>query len=167
MISRAIMLPWLPNHFLFGLWKGCFNKQKTRKIFRSSFLLLVIHASHWSNNFRSHCYEIMIKMASHQDIQFVYKPSFAASDIRLDLWFPCLASFYLEIYGTTSTDCCVLFPNEERLWTPYDKVAKDTTEVTERLAHFRCLLNQRGVAAAPLTGWGRAAPMEPGSCYKQ
>nr|XP_027119180.1 beta-hexosaminidase 3-like isoform X1 [Coffea arabica] len=55
----------------------------------------------------------------------------------------------------------------ERLWTPYDKVAKDTTEVTERLAHFRCLLNQRGVAAAPLTGWGRAAPMEPGSCYKQ
>lgn len=55
----------------------------------------------------------------------------------------------------------------ERLWTPHDKVAKNATDVTERLAHFRCLLNQRGVAAAPLTGWGRSAPMEPGSCYKQ
>ncbi|KAL3507297.1 hypothetical protein ACH5RR_032679 [Cinchona calisaya] len=55
----------------------------------------------------------------------------------------------------------------ERLWTSYDNLAKNSTEVTERLAHFRCLLNQRGVAAAPLTGRGRAAPVEPGSCYKQ
>ncbi|PIA41399.1 hypothetical protein AQUCO_02200071v1 [Aquilegia coerulea] len=55
----------------------------------------------------------------------------------------------------------------ERMWTPYDKLAKDPRQVTGRLSHFRCLLNQRGVAAAPLTGRGRAAPEEPGSCYKQ
>ncbi|KAE8684777.1 Beta-hexosaminidase 1 [Hibiscus syriacus] len=55
----------------------------------------------------------------------------------------------------------------ERLWTPYDKLAKNPRKVTGRLAHFRCLLNQRGVAAAPLAGSGRAAPLEPGSCYKQ
>lgn len=55
----------------------------------------------------------------------------------------------------------------ERLWTPYDKLAKDPREVTGRLAHFRCLLNQRGIAAAPLAGQGRVAPEEPGSCYKQ
>ncbi|KDP32489.1 hypothetical protein JCGZ_13414 [Jatropha curcas] len=55
----------------------------------------------------------------------------------------------------------------ERLWTPYDKLAKDPTHVTRRLAHFRCLLNQRGVAAAPLAGPGRGAPEEPGSCYSQ
>ncbi|GLT45422.1 hypothetical protein SLA2020_192530 [Shorea laevis] len=55
----------------------------------------------------------------------------------------------------------------ERLWTPYDKLAKDASEVTGRLAHFRCLLNQRGVAAAPLSGPGRVAPFEPGSCYVQ
>lgn len=55
----------------------------------------------------------------------------------------------------------------ERLWTPYDKLAKDAKQVTRRLAHFRCLLNQRGVAAAPLAGYGRGAPQEPGSCYSQ
>lgn len=55
----------------------------------------------------------------------------------------------------------------ERLWTPYDKIAKDPKQVVGRLAHFRCLLNQRGVAAAPLAGPGRVAPEEPGSCYKQ
>ncbi|GAB2218460.1 hypothetical protein Droror1_Dr00001683 [Drosera rotundifolia] len=55
----------------------------------------------------------------------------------------------------------------ERLWTPYDKLAQDPSEVTSRLAHFRCLLNQRGIAAAPLAGFGRAAPDDPGSCYRQ
>ena len=56
---------------------------------------------------------------------------------------------------------------EERLWTPYDKLAKDPSEVTGRLAHFRCLLNQRGIAAAPVAGPGRVAPLDPGSCYSQ
>ncbi|KAM7497617.1 hypothetical protein LguiA_022031 [Lonicera macranthoides] len=55
----------------------------------------------------------------------------------------------------------------ERLWTAYDKLAKNPKEVTSRLAHFRCLLNQRGVAAAPLAGPGRVAPEEPGSCFAQ
>ncbi|GAB2277138.1 Beta-hexosaminidase 3 [Dionaea muscipula] len=55
----------------------------------------------------------------------------------------------------------------ERLWTPYSKLAKNPREVTNRLAHFRCLLNQRGIAAAPLAGLGRATPDDPGSCYKQ
>ncbi|MQL76171.1 hypothetical protein Taro_008578 [Colocasia esculenta] len=55
----------------------------------------------------------------------------------------------------------------ERLWSPFDKLAKDPRQVTSRLAHFRCLLNQMGVAAAPLAGPGRVAPEEPGSCYKQ
>lgn len=56
---------------------------------------------------------------------------------------------------------------EERLWTPYNKLAKDPRRVTGRLAHFRCLLNQRGVAAAPLAGPGRGVPEEPGSCILQ
>ncbi|KAF7113735.1 hypothetical protein RHSIM_RhsimUnG0108400 [Rhododendron simsii] len=49
----------------------------------------------------------------------------------------------------------------ERLWTPYEKLAKDPAQVIGRLTQFRCLLNQRGVAAAPLTGYGRGAPREP------
>ncbi|XP_077225335.1 beta-hexosaminidase 3-like isoform X1 [Tasmannia lanceolata] len=55
----------------------------------------------------------------------------------------------------------------ERLWTSFDELAKDPKQVTGRLAHFRCLLNQRGVAAAPLAGPGRVAPLGPGSCYQQ
>ncbi|XP_022864551.1 beta-hexosaminidase 3 [Olea europaea var. sylvestris] len=55
----------------------------------------------------------------------------------------------------------------ERLWTPYNNLPKDPAQVAGRLAHFRCLLNQRGVAAAPLAGPGRAAPEEPGSCHMQ
>ncbi|KVI09559.1 Beta-hexosaminidase subunit alpha/beta [Cynara cardunculus var. scolymus] len=55
----------------------------------------------------------------------------------------------------------------ERLWTHPDKLAKTPKDVTSRLSHFRCLLNQRGVAAAPLDGPGRVAPIEPGSCYTQ
>ncbi|XP_044508140.1 beta-hexosaminidase 3-like [Mangifera indica] len=55
----------------------------------------------------------------------------------------------------------------ERMWTPYDKLANDTTRVTGRLAHFRCLLNQRGIAAAPVAADGRGTPSEPDSCFKQ
>ncbi|KAL7613877.1 hypothetical protein Lser_V15G08367 [Lactuca serriola] len=55
----------------------------------------------------------------------------------------------------------------ERLWTSFDKLAKKPEDVMTRLMHFRCLLNQRGVAAAPLDGPGRVAPIEPGSCYVQ
>lgn len=55
----------------------------------------------------------------------------------------------------------------ERLWTRFDKLAKKPEDVMTRLMHFRCLLNQRGVAAAPLDGPGRVAPIEPGSCYVQ
>ncbi|NP_001170188.1 beta-hexosaminidase 3 isoform X1 [Zea mays] len=55
----------------------------------------------------------------------------------------------------------------ERLWTPIEKLANDTRFVTSRLARFRCLLNQRGVAAAPLAGYGRASPSEPGPCVRQ
>ncbi|GJM92228.1 hypothetical protein PR202_ga08671 [Eleusine coracana subsp. coracana] len=56
---------------------------------------------------------------------------------------------------------------EERLWTPTEKLAKDPQSVTSRLARFRCLLNQRGIAAAPLAGYGRASPSEPGPCVRQ
>ncbi|MFS8012133.1 putative beta-N-acetylhexosaminidase [Helianthus anomalus] len=55
----------------------------------------------------------------------------------------------------------------ERLWTQYDKLAKDPNEATSRISNFRCLLNQRGVAAAPLDMPGRGAPDGPGSCYLQ
>ncbi|KAK9087245.1 hypothetical protein Syun_029639 [Stephania yunnanensis] len=49
------------------------------------------------------------------------------------------------------------------MWTPFNKLAKDPRQVTGRLAHFRCLLNQRRVATDPLAGLGRVVPVEPDS----
>lgn len=60
-----------------------------------------------------------------------------------------------------------LFWLEERLWSPLEQIAEDTRSATSRLSRFRCLLNQRGVAAAPLAGNGRTAPYEPGPCVRQ
>ncbi|KAF3660298.1 hypothetical protein FXO37_13559 [Capsicum annuum] len=58
------------------------------------------------------------------------------------------------------------FCTKERLWTACDNIAKNP-KATRKLAYFRCLLNQRGVASGPLTGGGRAAPEEPGSFSEQ
>ncbi|CAA3017992.1 beta-hexosaminidase 3 [Olea europaea subsp. europaea] len=44
--------------------------------------------------------------------------------------------------------------------TTWPRAAAAAAKVAGRLAHFRCLLNIRGVAAAPLAGPGRAAPEE-------
>lgn len=54
----------------------------------------------------------------------------------------------------------------ERLWSP--RSVNDVTQAHARLAYFRCLLDQRGIAAAPLNNpVGRSAPPGPGSCYTQ
>ncbi|XP_026432864.1 beta-hexosaminidase 3-like [Papaver somniferum] len=55
----------------------------------------------------------------------------------------------------------------ERMWTPLDQLARHPRKVRGRLSRFRCLLNQRGVAAAPLSWLGRDVPAGPGSCYNQ
>ncbi|XP_065873955.1 beta-hexosaminidase 3 isoform X2 [Euphorbia lathyris] len=55
----------------------------------------------------------------------------------------------------------------ERLWTPIDKLAKDPDQVYGRLTHFRCLLNQRGIAAGPVAEMGRSPPFGPASCFEQ
>lgn len=53
----------------------------------------------------------------------------------------------------------------ERLWSPRNVVDIDDARV--RIASFRCLLNRRGVAAAPINAFGRGSPPHPGSCYDQ
>jgi hexosaminidase len=62
----------------------------------------------------------------------------------------------------------------EVLWTSKDVIypngatSPDFVSVEARLQTFRCLLNQRGIAAAPvLNDNARAAPPSPGSCYIQ
>ena len=54
----------------------------------------------------------------------------------------------------------------ERLWSPADLT--DTDAALLRLERFRCLLNTRGIGAAPTQSVnGRDAPYTPGSCYVQ
>lgn len=54
----------------------------------------------------------------------------------------------------------------ERLWSPRDTTDLETANT--RLFGFRCLLNRRGIAAAPVNNTvARDAPVGPGSCYWQ
>jgi len=54
----------------------------------------------------------------------------------------------------------------ERLWSP--KNITDILAAEPRYAAFRCLLNRRGVAAAPYNNeYARSAPPHPGGCYSQ
>eukprot|EP00249_Psilotum_nudum_P034528 c53683_g1_i1 orf=62-1657(-) len=55
----------------------------------------------------------------------------------------------------------------ERLWTAVTQTPADPALALPRLQYFRCLLNHRGVAAAPVLVGGREAPQGPGSCYAQ
>ena len=52
----------------------------------------------------------------------------------------------------------------ERLWSPADTT--DTAAALPRILAFRCLLNGRGIAAAPAVNLiAREAPSGPGSCF--
>ena len=54
----------------------------------------------------------------------------------------------------------------ERLWSP--RALNDTADARDRIRAFRCLLNRRGVAAAPPSNEvARSAPKGPGGCYDQ
>ncbi|XP_015962435.1 beta-hexosaminidase 1 [Arachis duranensis] len=58
----------------------------------------------------------------------------------------------------------------ERLWSPRESTPKAniTSTTLPRLLNFRCLLNRRGVAAAPVRHfYARQAPDGAGSCYSQ
>jgi hexosaminidase len=55
----------------------------------------------------------------------------------------------------------------ERLWSPAATTGPDSNP-QPRLLNFRCLLNDRGVASAPvLNAEARSAPPGPDSCYNQ
>ena len=54
----------------------------------------------------------------------------------------------------------------EQLWTPREK--HDVDAALNRIIRFRCLLNRRGIEAAPVLNLkGRAAPLGQGGCYWQ
>jgi hypothetical protein len=58
----------------------------------------------------------------------------------------------------------------ERLWSNRETISSGNITLTAlpRLHYFRCLLNRRGVQAAPVTNYyARQPPSGPGSCYEQ
>jgi hexosaminidase len=57
---------------------------------------------------------------------------------------------------------------DERLWSPRALTAAGATAATARMAAFRCLLNRRGVHAAPIhNANARTGPPGPGACETQ
>ncbi|KAJ6833320.1 beta-hexosaminidase 1 [Iris pallida] len=58
----------------------------------------------------------------------------------------------------------------ERMWSSKEATAggSSNSSVLPRLHYFRCLLNHRGVPAAPVTNYyARKPPIGPGSCFEQ
>ncbi|KAJ0979429.1 hypothetical protein J5N97_014903 [Dioscorea zingiberensis] len=58
----------------------------------------------------------------------------------------------------------------ERMWSSRDATSTSAlnTTVLPRMHYFRCLLNHRGIAAAPVTNqYARTPPIGPGSCFAQ
>uniref|UniRef100_A0A0D9WC22 Beta-hexosaminidase n=2 Tax=Leersia perrieri TaxID=77586 RepID=A0A0D9WC22_9ORYZ len=58
----------------------------------------------------------------------------------------------------------------ERMWSQLEAISSQDLETTvlARLHYFRCLLNHRGIAAAPVTNfYARRPPIGPGSCFVQ
>ncbi|XP_062230553.1 beta-hexosaminidase 1 [Phragmites australis] len=58
----------------------------------------------------------------------------------------------------------------ERMWSQLEAISAQDLETTvlSRLHYFRCLLNHRGIAAAPVTNsYARRPPIGPGSCFVQ
>ncbi|KAG0559247.1 hypothetical protein M758_10G088900 [Ceratodon purpureus] len=60
----------------------------------------------------------------------------------------------------------------ERLWSSLDFTKQGATTALKRFQYFRCLLNRRGISAAPVFygssyALGRDSPRDPGSCFKQ
>lgn len=54
----------------------------------------------------------------------------------------------------------------ERLWSPKDTT--DADAALPRIEAFRCLLNSRGIAAAPVNNAdAREGPPSPASCFEQ
>mmetsp|Transcript_25049 Transcript_25049/g.40412 ORF Transcript_25049/g.40412 Transcript_25049/m.40412 type:complete len:525 (+) Transcript_25049:27-1601(+) len=78
-----------------------------------------------------------------------------------------------EMWGETADASDVLqtiWPRlaaiSERLWSP--RTVNNTDAAQPRITAFRCLLNARGIPAAPVTNdVAREGPQEPGSCYAQ
>lgn len=96
-----------------------------------------------------------------------------ASDIQATVWYSCTAHGLLCMYVNELTNFVVsdvrprMAAIAERLWSPRALI-NDTQAALPRMEAFRCLLNRRGIGAAPVTNpVARDSPHGPGSCFKQ
>lgn len=77
--------------------------------------------------------------------------------------------FFVGYYWLLRMPLVTLFPIE-RMWSRRDAISTGNITLTAlpRLQYFRCLLNRRGVQAAPVTNkYARRPPTGAGSCYEQ
>jgi hexosaminidase len=76
---------------------------------------------------------------------------------------------HVDISDLESTVWPKLAAIAEKLWSPraFTSAADAVTAAQPRIERFRCLLNARGVHAAPVNNAdARDAPAHPGSCYQ-
>jgi hexosaminidase len=79
-----------------------------------------------------------------------------------------VSPFLFQLFPMELTYRCQI--TIERMWSPLEAISAQDLETTvlARLHYFRCLLNHRGIAAAPVTNfYARRPPIGPGSCFIQ
>lgn len=90
--------------------------------------------------------------------------------------FPILPSLLVEVlywlrsFIISLSHLLPLLLPAERLWSRREAISSGNITLTAlpRLHYFRCLLNRRGVEAAPvLNKYAREPPIGPRSCYVQ
>ena len=78
----------------------------------------------------------------------------------------CMWGEYVDVSDIEQTIWPRMAAIAERLWSPQN--VNNTKMAEPRFAYFRCLLNQRGIEAAPYNNsQAREAPPHPGNCYLQ
>lgn len=88
---------------------------------------------------------------------------------RCNFFPPVCFTFFWGYYWLLRMPLVTLFPIE-RMWSRRDAISTGNITLTAlpRLQYFRCLLNRRGVQAAPVTNkYARRPPTGAGSCYEQ
>jgi len=102
-------------------------------------------------------------------LQTIWPRAAAAAGTRDTSW-KCEPQLVFHLHSFHKDSLVAIEITVERLWSQLEAITAQDVETTvlSRLHYFRCLLNHRGIAAAPVTNYyARRPPIGPGSCFVQ